>query len=107
VSASHGRPIGNKKAEALTHAALAIEKLNSSIMVCMTDAAIHAAKRAEQAALMEVVVAAWWTLVIERQDIKLNLECGGEEEKGGPGDASGRHKQHGHDVRHGARINAP
>jgi hypothetical protein len=39
----------------------------------MTDAATHAAKRAEQAVLMEVVAAARWALVIERQDIKLNL----------------------------------
>lgn len=71
--ASDGRPLGNKRAKAMRDAAPGIEKLHSSIMACMADAASHAAERAEQAAKMEQVAAVRWASVIEGQDSKLEL----------------------------------
>jgi hypothetical protein len=68
-----GRPMGAKRAKALRNVAPGIEKLHSSIMACMADAASHAAERAEQAAKMEQVAAVRWASVIERQDAKLEL----------------------------------
>jgi hypothetical protein len=50
------RPVGNKKSKAMRDAAPAIEKLHSSILVCIADAAAHAATWADQAAKMEEVV---------------------------------------------------
>ena len=44
--ASDARPMGNKRAKALRDVATGIEKLHSSIMACMADAASHAADRA-------------------------------------------------------------
>jgi hypothetical protein len=62
--ASDSRSIGHKKAKSLRDATPAIEKLHSSIMACMADAATHTATWAEQAAQMDVVMAARWTSVI-------------------------------------------
>jgi hypothetical protein len=41
--AAVGRPVGNKKAKAMRDAASASEKLHSSILACIVDAAAHAA----------------------------------------------------------------
>jgi hypothetical protein len=76
----------------------------------MTDAATHAAKRAEQAALMEVVAAARWALVIERQDIKLNLIKASVVAKKRKEDLAMLlvdTSRLGTTSRHGARVNAP
>jgi hypothetical protein len=54
-------------------AALAIEKLQLSILACIADAAAQAATRAEQAMKMEEVASARWVSVMERQDVKLDL----------------------------------
>ena len=71
--AAVGRPVGTKKAKAVRDAAPAIEKIHSSILACIADAATHAATRVEQAAKMEEVASARWASVMERQDIKLDL----------------------------------
>jgi hypothetical protein len=68
--ASDGRPMGAKRAKALRDTAPGIEKLHSSIMACMADAASHAAERAEQAAKMEQVATVRWASVIEMQDMR-------------------------------------
>lgn len=70
-TASEGHPVGHKKAKAIWDAPPVIEKLHSSIMACMADAATNTAKRAEQ--VTKVFTAARWASVIERQDIKLGL----------------------------------
>jgi hypothetical protein len=56
--ATVGRHVGNKKSKAMRDATPAIEKLHSSILACITDAAAHDATRAEQAAKMEEVALA-------------------------------------------------
>ena len=73
MPASEGRPIGHKMAKAARDATSGIEKLHTSIMACMADAASHAKLRADQAAKMEEFVATRWESSMARQDAKIDL----------------------------------
>ena len=66
TAAADGCPDGNKKAKAARAGAPAAERLQSSIERCLVDAKTHAIQRKEKCD-------ARWSMLLEKQDIKIDL----------------------------------
>ena len=72
-AASEGRPIGNKKAKAERAKEPMVERLHTAVEKCIADAAATAAKKDELHAKREEAAAARWTMIMEKQNVKLTL----------------------------------
>ena len=72
-AASEGRPIGKKKANAKHTKEPMMERLHTAVEKCIADAAVTAAKKDELHAKREEAAAVRWTMIMEKQDVKLTL----------------------------------